>query len=228
MSSRRLKKEIGRLLADQDFERSLAAIRKMPPRQAISPLFGYFCDPAETVKWHAVTAAGALVADLARTDTESARIVIRRFIWNLNDESGGIGWGCPEAMGESLARSETMADEYWRMQTSYIQPGGNYLEHPMLQRGAVWGVGRLAHSRPQLLDACGGLILPYMASDDAILRAVSVWAAMPLAAPELAPALEKLTQDPVLVNLYDGMAFHTVRVSDLAQKALNKIPDRQT
>jgi hypothetical protein len=131
-------------------------------------------------------------------------------------------------MGESLARSETMANEYWRVHTSYIQPGGNFLEHPVLQRGAVWGVGRLAHGRPQLLDACGGLMLPYMASDDAILRAVSVWAAIPLAARELAPALEKLTQDPSSVSLYDGMAFNAVRVSDLAQKALNKMPGRRT
>ena len=78
MSSRRLKKKIGRLLAEEDFEGGLAAIRRMPPRQAVSPLFGFFCDLDETVKWHAVTAIGCLVADLARTDTESARVVIRR------------------------------------------------------------------------------------------------------------------------------------------------------
>jgi hypothetical protein len=223
MGFRRLKKEIGRLLADRDFEQSLAVIRKMPPRQAISPLFGYFCDLDETVKWHAVTAAGALVADLARTDIESARVVVRRFIWNLNDESGGIGWGCPEAMGESLARSKPLAAEYWCLQTSYIQPGGNYLEHPVLQRGAVWGVGRLAHRRPDLPAMCGRLLLPYLNSDDTILRATSVWAASRLPAPETKPILEKLKDDHSQVSLYDGMRFNTERISDLAQTALNAL-----
>jgi hypothetical protein len=197
----------------------------MPPRQAISPLFGYFCDLDETVKWHAVTAAGALVADLAQSDTESARVVIRRFIWNLNDESGGIGWGCPEAMGESLARSEAMATEYGCVLTSYIQPMGNYLEHTMLQRGAVWGVGRLAHSRPDLMAEGGGLLLPYLTSDDTVLRATSVWAALPLRAPELRSVLEKLAEDHCPVRLYDGMRFNDERISDLAQKALNKIKE---
>ena len=166
------------------------------------------------------------MADLARTDTESARVVIRRFIWNLNDESGGIGWGCPEAMGESLARSAAMATEYWCVLTSYIQPQGNYLEHTMLQRGAVWGVGRLARSQPDLLAACGRLLLPYLESDDSILRATSAWAALPLPAPELRPVLEKLNGDSSQVRLYDGMTFKTEHIGDLARRALNRMPGR--
>ena len=214
------------MLAEEDFEEGLAAIRKMPPRQAVSPLFGFFCDLNETVKWHAVTAAGTLVADLAQTDTESARVVIRRFIWNLNDESGGIGWGCPEAMGESLARSAPMATEYWCVLTSYIQPQGNYLEHPMLQRGAVWGVGRLAHSQPELLAGCGRLLIPYLKAEDAIVRACAIWAALPIPTPELRPGLEKLTEDSSQVRLYDGMRFSDERITDLANRALNALEGR--
>jgi len=37
---------------------------------------------------------------------------MRRLMWNLNDESGGIGWGNPEAMGEILACHEALANEY--------------------------------------------------------------------------------------------------------------------
>lgn len=224
MGGRQLKKQIGGLLAAEDFEQGLAAIRRMPPRQAVSPLFGFFCDLNETIKWHAVTAVGALVADLAEVDPESARVVIRRFIWNLNDESGGIGWGCPEAMGESLARSSAMAAEYWCVLTSYIQPQGNFLEHAMLQRGAVWGVGRLARSQPDMLAACGRLLLPYLSADDTILRATAVWAAGALSAPELRPVLEKLTDDHSSARLYDEMRFKEQRISDLAHKALSVLP----
>lgn len=224
MGGRQLKKQIGALLAAEDFEQGLAAIRRIPPRQAVSPLFGFFCDLNETIKWHAVTAAGALVADLAQVDPESARVVIRRFIWNLNDESGGIGWGCPEAMGESLARSSAMAAEYWCMLTSYIQPQGNFLEHAMLQRGAVWGVGRLGRSQPDMLAASGRLLLPYLSADDTILRATSVWAAGALSAPELRPQLEKLCADQETIRLYDGMKFEDQSISDLARQALSVFP----
>ena len=221
MGSRSLKKKIGRLLAQPDVETALAEIRRMPPRQAVSPLFGYFCNIDETVKWHAVTAVGMLVADLAADDTESARVVIRRLMWNLNDESGGIGWGCPEAMGESLARSDILASEYWCVLTSYIQPEGNYLEHPILQRGAVWGVGRLAHSQPDLLVDCGALLQPYLEANDPILRATALWAALPLPTLELRAVLSELTEDHSQAQIYDGMNFSTERISDLAQQTLN-------
>ena len=220
MRRRGIKQQIGRLLAAEDFGPALEAIRAWPPRRAISPLFGFFCDLDETVKWHAVTAAGALVADLADTDPESARTVVRRFIWNLNDESGGIGWGCPEAMGESLARSAVLAREYWRISTSYIRPGGTYLEHTMLQRGAVW---RLARGRPHLVAACGDLLLPYLRSDDAILRATAAWAAEALPAPRLRSALGALSGDDSELRLYDGLEFHRETVSALARKAIGAI-----
>jgi hypothetical protein len=43
---------------------------------------------------------GEVMAHLADKDMESARVIMRRLMWSLNDESGGIGWGAPEAMGE--------------------------------------------------------------------------------------------------------------------------------
>jgi len=52
---------------------------------------------------------GRVVSSLAEKDMESARVVMRRLMWNLNEESGGIGWGCPEAMGETMARSAPLA-----------------------------------------------------------------------------------------------------------------------
>ncbi|MGD9194313.1 MAG: hypothetical protein PVH58_20495, partial [Desulfobacterales bacterium] len=118
----------------------------MPPKRAVNPLFSLLCSLDERLKWRAVTAMGQVVSNLAETDLESARVIMRRFMWHLNDESGGIGWGCPESMGEIMARCERLADEYGFVLISYIQPEGNYLEHEILQRGVLWGVGRLAHS----------------------------------------------------------------------------------
>ena len=62
---------------------------------------------------------GQVVSNLADTDMESARVIMRRLIWNLNDESGGIGWGSPEAMGDIMACHERLAGEYHRLLVSY-------------------------------------------------------------------------------------------------------------
>ena len=64
---------------------------------------------------------GAVVAHLAEKDMESARVVMRRLMCSLNDESGGIGWGAPEAMGEIIASHEGLASEL-TMPPRCIQP----------------------------------------------------------------------------------------------------------
>ena len=139
MSGRQLKQQIRQLLQSEDGDNWLDEIRRLPLRlrQTVSPLFSFLCSIDERVKWRAVTTLGMVVSDLAASDMESARVVMRRFIWNLNDESGGIGWGCPESMAEIMAHDERLANEYGCILISYIQPACNYLEHEILQRGVL-------------------------------------------------------------------------------------------
>ncbi len=145
---------------------------------------------------------------------------MRRFIWNLNDESGGIGWGCPESMAEVMAQNERLADEYGCILISYIQPACNYLEHEILQRGVLWGVGRLAHSRPQYTRTIGGYLIPYMESNDPILRGLAAWAAGPAEDAETIPRLKKLADDPARLMLYRDGKFEQYTVGQLAREAL--------
>ena len=151
MGGRQLKRKILELLNEDELEKSLETVCLMPARQAVNPLFSFLYHKDELIKWRAVTAMGTVVACLAHADIESARIVMRRLLWNLNDESGGIGWGSPEAMGEIMARHGGLAKEYAGILVSFINEAGNYLEHEILQRGVLWGLGRLAHERPELV-----------------------------------------------------------------------------
>jgi hypothetical protein len=220
IGGRKLKKIIAELLRTADFEQGLDAICQLPARQAVNPLFSFLCSPEEGVKWRAVTAMGRVVSDLAAIDFESARIIMRRFIWQLNDESGGIGWGCPESMAEAMAQNERLAEEYGCMLISYIQPAGNFLEHEILQRGAVWGIGRITHSRPQYAQSAAAFLLPYMESADPILRGLAVWATTPIAGPETIPKLQQLADDRSQLCIYNDGRMLRYSVGRLAGAAL--------
>ncbi len=219
-SSRQLKKQMLPLLNADDFSQGLAEIRRFPPRIVVGPLFSYLCSLEEIVKWRTVTAMGAVIGDLAATDLESARVVMRRFLWNLNDESGGIGWGCPESMAEAMVRDEKLASEYECMLISYIRPDGNYLEHEGLQRGVLWGIGRLARHRVDCMRAAARFLLAYMESDDPYLRGLAVWALSPILIDEAIHRLQKLTRDPGELSLYRHGRVSRVTVGQLAEKAL--------
>lgn len=221
LRGRQIKNNIRQHLQTEPFDKELDEICRLPLKKTISPLFSFLCSTNEQIKWRAVTALGKVVSDLAASDLESARVVMRRFIWNLNDESGGIGWGCPESMAEVMAHNERLAQEYGCILISYIQPEGNYLEHEGLQRGVLWGVGRLAHSYPQYTQTISGYLIPYMESNDPILRGLAAWAAGPAEGTETIPRLKKLSDDPSQIMLYRDGKFDRYSVGQLAREALS-------
>ncbi|MDH3867012.1 MAG: hypothetical protein OES39_07950, partial [Desulfobulbaceae bacterium] len=145
------KRRISKLLGSSDIEAVIQELRQLPPARVINPLIGSLCSNNETVRWHAITTLGPVVAALADRDMEAARVVMRRFMWSLNDESGGIGWGAPEAMGEIMACHDALAQEYGHILVAYMREDGFFLELEMLQRGLMWGLGRLAQARASLL-----------------------------------------------------------------------------
>jgi HEAT repeat protein len=220
ISGRQLKGICRELLQAEDFEQGVEAILRLPPRRAVNPLFSFLCSSDERLRWRAVTAMGRVVSDLAASDIESARVVMRRLIWQLNDESGGIGWGCPEAMAEAMAQNERLAEEYGCILISYIQPQCNYLEHESLQRGVLWGIGRLAHGRPRCVKDAAALLLPYMKSPDPVLRGLAAWAAAPIAGRESITKLRQLVNDPAEFSIYCNGRMVRHSVGRLAGAAL--------
>ena len=220
LKGRDFKRNVTDLLKADDFAGVLETFRSYPARRVINPLFSCLCSTEPQIKWRAITALGAVVADHAQDDMESARVVMRRMIWNLNDESGGIGWGLPETMGEVMARHEGLAREYVNILVSYICEDGNFLEHQPLQQGVLWGLGRLAQTRPELLQNAAPHLHPFLSSENATLRGLAAWAIGLLTAGQDAPGLEVLKSDDTEVTLCLNGTERTYRISEIVKKAL--------
>jgi len=219
-SYRAHKKRVFELLKRPDLDKALEEMSWIPEQKVINPLFSFIHHGDERIKWAAVRTMGTLVSRLAERDMEAARVVMRRLMWNLNDESGGIGWGSPEAMGEILSRHDGLAKEYAHILLSYARRDGNYLEHEMLQRGMLWGLGRLAEARPHLLKDASFHLLPFLESADAALRGLSAWVMGLLGAEESRSALKRLTADDA--ELYVALGSHLQKrtVREFAAEAL--------
>ena len=221
----REKRRISRLLETSDIEAVIQELLQLPPSRVINPLIGALCSNDEPVRWHAITALGPIVAALAHRDMEGARVVMRRLMWSLNDESGGIGWGAPEAMGEIMACHNGLAQEYGHILVAFMREDGFFLELEMLQRGLMWGLGRLAQARPALLRErnAATYLLPYLESSDAAVRGLAAWALGMLQAKEAIPGLTKLSSDPGQLRHYIHRAFVDETVGSLAEKSLANI-----
>jgi hypothetical protein len=184
MRRKELKKIVLSMLENEQWPAIASGLSQFEEIEIINHLFSALCHTNEKCKWHAVSSFGIVVPRLAKRDPESARIVMRRFLWSLNDESGGIGWGIPEAMGEVMALDDALFDEYVHMLISYVREDGpeafqdgNFLELPALQRGVLWGIARLLSLRRTAMISKGvaGDFHKYLNSSDQVVQGLAAW-----------------------------------------------------
>ena len=227
-----LKRLLRRLLASPDFEEALERL-DVPPHRVINPLLCFLYETGETLRWRAVRGVGIIVAAMAEKEMEAARVIMRRFLWNLNDESGGIGWGIPEAMGEVMAENGMLAGEYYRILLSYIDENGNPLENDELQRGAMWGINRLAQKRPELLREWTGPVLAQLKSPDRVKRGLALLTLL-LVVEKFRGAVDTervealvvpLLEDQTQIRIFQNGAFVEHEIACLASQLLFKLKD---
>ncbi|WP_034622346.1 DVU0298 family protein [Desulfovermiculus halophilus] len=228
-STRVVRRQLMAILESADWEREWNKLAGGNPAQnLISPLFTALFSIQETIHWRAVTCMGGAVLSLAHSGLEPARVVMRRLMWSLNDESGGIGWGAPEAMGEIMARHSGLAAEYGSILCSYVVPSegpDNYLEYAPLRLGAYWGIARLAQARPgyvqpslqDLENALGDESNP-----SSLVLICLTLARLEGLCSKTASILQKLSSRDDAVRIYWDQAFVPMNLGTQAANALRR------
>ena len=220
---RKTKKKVGRILLEDSQETAYRLLESIPDEQMAGHLFSHFYHKNELVKFRSTVVMGDLGVRLARKNMERARIILRRIMWNLNDESGGIGWGSPEAMGEILSRSPELALEFKSILFSYLDPDGNFLEHEMLQRGVLWGIGTFIERAPlDLTKKTEGLLFGYLHSKDPIKRAWAIRALVNAGSFDCSLVPESILSDTTPIDLFDEWHFIQTTISEIALSCVNK------
>ncbi len=152
MANKQLKKKILKLLEEKQYPDFIPELMKYSPKKIISYLFSALLSKNETVKWNAVCVFGDVVKFISDNNLNDGRIFIRRLIWMLSDESGGIPWGVPEVMGEVLSKVDKLASEYGSLLINqiieYEGRADLFVEYDLLRRGAYWGVARFSSVYP--------------------------------------------------------------------------------
>lgn len=241
------KARLAALLGEADWKVRLEAeiTDQASAKGALNPLLALLARPL--VRWQAAYGLGLAVPLMAKDSMESARVVMRRFMWGLNEESGNLGWGIPEAMACILAESPPLSGEYGRIFLSYGYDTGkedNFLDHAPLRRGVYWGMGRIAQKNPLAVLAALPSLCKALDDEDRPIRGMAAWALGELAprTPDgsfvpgdwsrAASALEeagRTESDQGLeerVELFDGQAIVEPRMDELYQRAKAAIAAR--
>lgn len=214
---RKIKIKVGQILMSDCRDTALDLLKQIPDEQLTGHLFSHLYNKNELVKFRSAVAMGYLAHRTAKAKLEKARIILRRIMWNLNDESGGIGWGSPEAMGEILSQCPELAQDFKSILFSYLEPRGNFIEHEMLQRGVLWGIGTYLYAYPEhLTEVTKGLLFAHLHSDDPVKRVYAIRALIKSGQFDCSIVPEDILHDNRTVQVFDGWDFVETPVKELA------------
>jgi HEAT repeat protein len=208
---------------DQEDYEALVRMARGHEGKTANGLIGLLTDSNETVKWRAVRALGQLTAQMFSEDPEGARKVIRQLIWNLNEESGGIGWGMPEALGEILAAVPALREGNSGLLAAYLVEEGCLLENEQLQKGVIWGLGRLKFLDQALKDKVIPFLLQALKNSDLSIRGTAAWALGELDAPEAVHHLKSCQGEIRMVKLFINNSFQEKSLDQWVNEALDKL-----
>lgn len=184
-------------------------------------------DLDEERRWRAIRALGLVTARMYGREPEQARRVVRQLIWNLNEESGGIGWGMPEAFGEILARREELAGEYGSILACYLLEPERTLDHEGLQRGVIWALGRLKVFPGGLREEVVSALITVLRQDHPILRGTAAWALGEMGAREAFQPLTDLPEAEGMISLWLDKKVIRRSLKEVIEEAKAKIVDKE-
>lgn len=138
------------LVLERDDAGTLVALARERPGRVVRFLAGRLCVANQDEKWRAVRAFGVLAREPDVFTDARILDLLQRFLWALNDESGAVPYGVPEAMGEILAARPEHRPSILPILCGMLTEAETF-QTGVIERGIYWAMGRIG---PDVLVHC--------------------------------------------------------------------------
>ena len=131
-------------------ENDYAAIMKLAQqsRKVLSVLVRLAYDKTTLTGWRAIIAVGLISSVYIKSNYDFLRDTIRKLLWSLSDESGGIGWSAPEILGEIVSVDpKKLADIIPLIAEVYS------VEEKVFRPGILYAFKRIAETDPESVSS---------------------------------------------------------------------------
>jgi len=173
-------------------------------------------DKDDVISWRAVEAMGIVALKLAEERMDVIRDTIRRLLWSMGEESGGIGWSSAEMLGE-IIRSNP--DEF----ADIIPIVWSFKEEDMFRAGVLWAMGRIADVRPDLVVFISKDIRQMLSDKNPAVRAYAVCTIGKLGVKDLLKETMSLLEDNSPISFYKDYELQKKTVGDIVREATKEI-----
>jgi len=209
-----IKNDIKNLLELGEFDKliELAAAEKGITRYLTSFLFS----EDELLHWRAVEGLEVLAKDPYILSAEKVRTIISRLSLNLEDQSGGNGWGSLEAIGALIAARPYQLEDQIPMLFSRMWDSS-------LRKGLLWSVRRIGEKSPELLADRVPYVIGLLRNPSKTTRGHAAWALGTIGDMSVEETLEALRKDNNLIRIYNDGELQEITISKLAEDSLASI-----
>src|SRR3990172_59646 len=119
-------------------------------------------DKTDLLAWRAIEAMGIFCKETAQNSPDDTMHMVRKLLWYLSEETGGIAWSAPEMLGEIVRLNPKL--------TCHIAPIVTHLDEPPFRRGVVWATGRIGELYPEMVSQVIPEIIEETKNQDPVIR----------------------------------------------------------
>ncbi len=137
-------------------------------KRALSILIRSSYNKETLAAWRAIRAVGHVARELVKTDYEFLRETVRKLLWSLSDESGGIGWSAPEMLGEIVSADPVKFCDIIPLIANV------YESEDAFKPGVLYALSRIAEVAPENVIQHQGLFFRALSDKNPLTRIYSL------------------------------------------------------
>lgn len=172
----------------------------------------------DILRWYTIEAVAAFMR--RRWDNgekEKVRDYLRRLIWSITDESGGIGWSASQTIAEIVAAIPELSEPWVSNMVDRA------FKEPALVKSGLWGIGRLGENARKPTELFNNLVLASFDTDDIETLGLATWALGEVRLHAALPHINALINEENPVRIYVSPRIHERPLSDWAKDAVKRI-----
>ncbi len=212
-SIRSIKSDVKGLLERYDLK-SIIELAMDNPR-IVSALISMSYDKNSLLTWRAMEAMGLVVAAISKNSPEQAGEIVRRLLWSITEESGGIGWTAIEMLAEIVVNDP----ERYRNLVALLM---EFYDEEIFKDGVLYAIGRIGGRRPELLvdysDKIEGIISDGMSSKYPRVRGLAL-----IAYNRLRDRLQNIDHKQINRLKKDESTFNVYEKGRLINRRVNEV-----
>ncbi len=218
-----MKKAVTAALEAEDYETVLTLA--LQSRKILSVLVRLAYEKETLVGWRAIKAIGRVASVFVNSNYDFLRETIRKLLWSLSDESGGIGWAAPEILGEIVCADPKKMHDIIPLITEVY-----YIEEKVFRPGVLYALKRIAESDPGAVTPFQDVVMEGLGDQEPLARLYAlelVGLLNPYILPEnrerIRNSIESLLQDRSEAWIFNNGGFQGVVVGEYAVDIKNNV-----